>query len=234
MTEQLDDDDEGTVVVDRSEPDEHTVVVDRSAPAPPDEVDDGTVVVDRSEPDESTVVVDRSEPDESTVVVDRSEPDESTVVVDRSEPGESDESTVVVDRSAPDDKTVVVEGRKADGQKPGAAKKASGPVMRTLPRRGAKREVTLAPGVAGTNKKSRAASGPGAVAAYEARSIPAPPPPAPIVELGPESSRAHAPSMPSVARQSRRRGRIALVAFAVAIIVSVTGLVVIVSVLLGG
>jgi hypothetical protein len=209
--------DDGTVVVDRSEPDDGTVVVDRSEP------DDGTVVVDRSEPDDGTVVVDRSEPDDGTVVVDRSEPDERTVVVDRSEP---DESTVVVDRSAPDDGTVLV-AKPGVGKPAGpAAKRAT--VMRTLPRRGAKREVTLAPGGAAANKTATPAAGPGAIATYESRELPPPPAPAPVIELGPEATRAPAPAMPSVSRHSRRQGRIAMAAFGIAILVSVSGLIAIV------
>ena len=210
--------DDGTVVVDRSEPEEGTVVVDRSEP------DDGTVVVDRSEPDDGTVVVDRSEPEDGTIVVDRGEPDESTVVVDRAAP---DESTVVVDRAAPDDGTILV--AKPDGPAP---KRAT--VMRTLPRRGAKREVTLAPGAVGTNKTATPAAGPGAIATYESREIPPPPAPAPVIELGPEATRAPAPAMPSVARHSRRQGQIALIAFSGAILVSVVGLVVIIVTVLTG
>jgi hypothetical protein len=153
-------------------------------------------------------VVDRSEPDESTVVVDRSEPDESTLVVDRSEP---DEHTIAVDREP--------------------AKRSN--VMRSLPRRGGKRQITLAPG-ADANKTATLAAGPGAVAEYTARAIPAAPTAAPVVELGPEASRANAPSMPSVAKLSRRGGAIALVSAASAVVVSVVGLVLIAGALLNG
>lgn len=216
---------DGTVVVDRSESDDGTVVVDRSEP------DDGTVVVDRSEPDDGTVVVDRSEPDDGTVVVDRSEPDDGTVVVDRSAPAHDveDDGTVVVDRSAPDDGTVVVERPSAP-----APPTRRGPVMRTLPRRGAKRDITLAPGSAGTNRTATLAAGAGAVAEYTSRDIPAPPAPAPVIELGPEASRAPAPSMPSVARHSRRQGTITILVFAGAILVSVVGLVLVIVALIGG
>jgi hypothetical protein len=207
---------DGTIVVDRSAPEDGTVVVDRSAP------DDGTVVVDRSAPDDGTVVVDRSAPDDGTVVVDRSAPDDGTVVVDRSSP---DDGTLVIDRAAPDDGTAVVERPDAPAKRP--------PVMNAPTRRRNRREVTLAPG-AGANKEATLAAGPGAVAAYPARAILAPPSAAPIIELGPEASRADAPSMPSVAKQSRRRGLIALAVAGGAVVVSVIGLIAIVAALING
>ena len=192
------------------------------------EVDEGTVVVDRSgepvEVDEGTVVVDRSgepvEVDEGTVVVDRSaEPDESTIVVDR-EP--ANDSTVVVDRIDPQGPTIVVD-------KP-AAKRSS--VLRTLQRRGSQRQITLAPGE-NANKVGTIAAGPGAVAEYTAREIPAPPVAHAVIELGAEASRAEAPSMPSVAKQSRRRGLISLAAASASILVSVVGLIAVIRALLG-
>lgn len=239
---QHEDHEDGTIVVDRrAAPAEHgpddgpedgTVVVDRTAPpsasADDDAVDDGTIMVDRSAPDDGTVVVDRTadpDPDDGTVVVDRtSDPDDGTVVVDRS--AEPDDGTVVVDRSvAADDGTLVVE-------RPAAPAKR-GPVMRTLPRRGAKREVTLAPGT-GANKTATLAPGAGAIAEYEKREIPAPPAATPQIELGPEASRANAPSMPSIAKQSRRRGLIALSVTAGAIVISVVGLVLVIRALITG
>jgi hypothetical protein len=167
------------------------------------------VVVDRSAPvDERTIAIDRSDADERTIAIDRSETDERTIAIDRSE---TDESTLVVDRQP----------------KPRAS------VMRTLPRRGAKRQITLAPG-AGANKTATPAVGPGAISEYTARPIAPPPAQAPAVQLGPEASRANAPSMPSVARQSRRRGTIAVGAAAAAVLISVVGLVLIVNALLAG
>jgi len=233
---QLDEADEGTVMVNRIATSPATAEA-----AADDDVDDGTVMVDRRvAPDDGTVVVDRSEPDEGTIMVDRSagaadNHDDGTIVVDRTgshsspQPSESDDGTVVVDRtgsspSEPDDGTLVVE-RPAPPVK-------RGPVMRTLTRRG-RREVTLAPGE-GANKSATLAAGAGAVAEYTTRAILAAPVAAPVIELGPEASRANAPSMPSIAKQSRRRGLIALGLTAGAIVISIVGLVLVISALITG
>jgi hypothetical protein len=229
-----DDDVDGTVVVSRDDVDDDgTVVVDR--PAPDDLDDEGTVVVDRPAPDdlddEGTVVVDRPAPDDepedgATVVVQRDDQD-STIVVDRSDA----DSTVVVDR-ADGDSTVVVE---RDGSAPAATsdnpKRADS--LRVLPRRGANRQITRAPGV-GAEKKGVRASGPGASGSYSPRAIPAPPPAPVEIPLGPEATRMDAPSMPSVSRHSRRLGRITMAVFAGSFLVSAVGIVLIVVALIRG
>jgi hypothetical protein len=241
LTPATDDDDEGTVVVDRPAPDVEpedgaTVVVDR--PAQDDIDDEGTVVVDRPAPDDepedgATVVVERPAPDDepedgATVVVERDDPD-STVVVDRSD----SDSTVVVDR-ADSDSTVVVD---RDGSAPVVAAKSDSPQradsLRVLPRRGANRQITRAPGV-GAEKKGVVASGPGASGSYSPRAIPAPPPAPVEIPLGPEATRMDAPSMPSVSRHSRRLGRITMAVFAGSFLVSAVGLVLIVVALIRG
>lgn len=178
-----------------------------------------TVVVDRSSAvEERTVVVDRSvAPEEHTVVVDRSAPvEERTVVVERST---LEERTVVVDRSAPvEERTVVVDRRRN--------RPRSGSVLGDIPRRRRHRELTPAPG--GAQSSAVLASGPGAVTAYTPRAIPPPPSPAPEIALGPEATRADAPSMPSVAKSAHRTTLFAFGALAAAVVISVVGLIVIV------
>ena len=68
------------------------------------------------------------------------------------------------------------------------------------------------------------AVGPGAVATYEPREIPAPPA-APAPFQGAEATRAEAPSMPSVARRARRGAAVTLALVAGACLVSIVGLI---------
>jgi len=249
---QPDDDDERTTVVDRSGSDENdegneTVVVDRSRHAAPmvDEEHEGTVVVDRAavgpveELHEGTVVVDRSaaaieDVHEGTVVVDRAavavdDEHDGTVVVDRSAPAADEhDGTIVVDRSAPaadeHDGTVVV-------PRPASEKSKSASRPADSPRRG-RRRITLPPVEPGFGPDPVDAVGVGAVDAYQPRSIEPAPALAPQIPLGADATRAPAPSMPSVRRRSAAFGAIAIGGFALACVISIVGLVLIVTTLL--
>jgi hypothetical protein len=212
---QPDDDEERTTVVDRT---------GRSSLVPDDE-HEGTVVVDRSVP--------AADEHEGTVVVDRSVPaadeHEGTVVVDRSVPAADEhEGTVVVDRSVPaadeHDGTVVV-------PRPASEKSKSASRPADSPRRG-RRRITLPPVEPGFGPDPVDAVGAGAVDAYQPRTIEPAPALAPQVPLGAEATRAPAPSMPSVRRRSAAFGAIAIGGFALACVISVAGLVLIVTALL--
>jgi hypothetical protein len=185
--------------------DERTTVVDRSAPADDHE---GTVVVDRRAPS--------AEEGNETVVVDRAlDPDNETIVVDRpSISARADES----------DGTIVVGRRRANTSSKSAPASTG--------RRG-RRRITLPPVEPGFGPAAVEAVGPGAISAYSPREIQPPPPSAPLVPLGPDATRAPAPSMPSVGKRSRSFGMIAVGGFALACVVSVVGLGVIVTSLLG-
>lgn len=186
-----------------------------------EETEDRTIVVQRDtgELEDHTVVVDRdAEPEDHTVVVERGgEAEDRTVVVER---GDGDR-TVVVDRNASPDATVVV----SRGAK---AKRTP-----TKTPRGRTR-INLPPVEPGTVEQAILAPGPGAVAAYAPREIAPQPEASAPIELGPEATRAPAPSMPSVRRSSRRLGVIALVGFALACVVSVAGLAGILTMVLRG
>jgi hypothetical protein len=182
-----------------------------------------TIAVDRSAIEEHTVVVQREAPEEHTVVVDREDAAEHTVVVDR---GDAGELTVVVDRGAPEADPASTSLR---------VKRVS--ALDKLPRPSRRRTLTLAPGDDGTNLSATPAVGPGAVDSYVPRQVPAPPPAASTLLSGsevtrPEATRTAAPSMPSVARHSRKLGLVALTAAVIACVVSVVGLVAIVVLLL--
>lgn len=223
-------DDDRTVVVDRSEPDDATRVVDRAAP------DDATRVVGRVELDDATRVVDRDTPGDETVVVDRAEPDDATRVVDRGAP---DDATVVVDRDTPDDATRVVDrpavsrrDLRASQGDPAASsgdETIVGGEKRKRPKRSPRarrRQITLPPGEALSDRIAVPAVGPGAVTQYSPRRRPTTPPAFPAPE-GEEPSRG-AETVPSVQRGTRRGGMLALGALVAAIVVSVTGLVAVV------
>ena len=72
------------------------------------------------------------------------------------------------------------------------------------------------------------ASGPGAVTVYTPRAIPAPPTPSSEIVRGIEATRVDAPSMPSVAKSTRRGTLFTLGSLAAALVISVVGLVVLV------
>jgi hypothetical protein len=180
-------------------------------PPAPAEQDERTVVVDRS-PEESTVVVDR-EPVESTVVIARDEPtrDEATVVVDRDA-----ESTVVVDRDTaapPTDGTVAVTRNRVTSALPPA-------IGGSRRRRG----MTMPAVAPGFGRGAIDAVGPGAIATYEPRAIPAPPV-VPELLPGSAATRIASPALPSVRRRTRALGAAALAVFGVACVVSIVGLV---------
>ena len=238
-----DDDDERTTVVDRSgastdDEGNETVVVDRARHAAPpaaqpaaehrrdDDEHDGTVVVDRSAPADDEY--------DGTVVVDRSAPaddeHDGTVVVDRAaRADDAHDGTVVVDRAAKDDDAhdgTVVVPRPASEK----SKSASRPVEGS--RRG-RRRITLPPVEPGFGPDPVDAVGAGAISSYEPRTIEPAPAVAPALPLGADATRAPAPSMPSVRRRSTAFGAIAIGGFVVACAVSVVGLVLIVTTLLG-
>lgn len=142
---------------------------------------------------------------------------EETVVVDR----EAEAETVVVDRA---DRTVVVERGAAPDAVAVTRTRDRAPAAPKLPTGRRRRGMTMPPVAPGFGRGAVDAVGPGAVATYEPRVIPDAPEP-PASPPGVEATRAAAPSMPSVARRTRRGGLIALVVFAASCVVSVCGLV---------
>ena len=203
--------------------DERTTVVDRSGPSPGDEVNE-TVVVDRARhaapPAAQPAAEHRRDDDEH----------DGTVVVDRSAPADDEyDGTVVVDRAAKADDAhdgTVVVPRPASEK----SKSASRPVEGS--RRG-RRRITLPPVEPGFGPDPVDAVGAGAISSYEPRTIEPAPAVAPALPLGADATRAPAPSMPSVRRRSTAFGAIAIGGFVVACAVSVVGLVLIVTTLLG-
>lgn len=234
VVEQYDDDDEATIVrplwgssVDEViEDDEATIVRPaRFSVEEGDEDDEATIV----RPVRGGARADGDDDfDERTTVVDRTStaPDDGTIVVDRISTA-PDDGTIIVDRSsaAPDDGTVVVSRDKPAARKPGVPGLPS--------RRSNKRRITLPPVEPGFGREAVEASGPGAVSTYEPRLIPDVPQAAADVELGPEATRADAPSMPSVVKSSRRMGLIGIVGFALACVLSVAGLAIFAVMLFG-
>ncbi|GAB3607801.1 hypothetical protein GCM10027413_32100 [Conyzicola nivalis] len=193
-------------------------------PMPQSDDDDRTTVVDRSvvdDSDERTTVVDRSVPDDRTTVVERAAPPAAAAA-----PDDEHDGTVVVARPAPaepeDDGTVVV--RRAPNARP--ASKTAQPTP--LPSRRGRRRITLPPVEPGFGADPVEAVGPGAVSTYSPRRIQPPPAAAAEVPLGPDATRAPAPSMPSVGRRSKAFGMIGVAGFGLATVVSVVGLVAIV------
>jgi hypothetical protein len=148
---------------------------------------------------------------------------EETVLVDR----EAEAETVIVDRA---DRTVVVD---RDAPLGGAVSDGTGAVTRTrgrpaeapmVPSGRRRRGIAMPPVAPGFGRGAIDAVGPGAVATYEPRAIPdAPESPAPLP--GMEATRVPAPSMPSVARRTRRGGMVTLAVFAASCVVSVGGLI---------
>ncbi|WP_395641052.1 hypothetical protein [Pseudolysinimonas sp.] len=142
-----------------------------------------------------------------TIVVDR-EAEAETVVVDRID------RTVVVDRGSAPDGTVAVTRERGQVPPPG----------RAIPAGRRRRGMTMPPVAPGFGRGAVDAVGPGAVASYEPRAIPEVPAETAPFE-GAEATRTEAPSMPSVARRSRRGALTTLVLFAGACVVSVAGLI---------
>ncbi|MEO5534682.1 MAG: hypothetical protein ABIR17_06065 [Pseudolysinimonas sp.] len=205
------DDREGTVVVAR-EPEESTVVVDR------DPVE-STIVVDRA-PVESTVVVDRAPAPAADPAVDP-DPDpaaDRTVVVAR------DESTVVVERDS--DRTVAVhrepDAPSGDVAAPGNRVTSALPPAIGSGRR--RRGMTMPPVAPGFGRGAIDAVGPGAVATYEPRAIPAPPV-VPELLPGTAATRVESPALPSVRRRTRTLGAATFAIFGMACVVSIAGLI---------
>ncbi|MGV8886059.1 MAG: hypothetical protein ACOH1T_10810 [Microbacteriaceae bacterium] len=197
-----------------------------------DEDNEATIVrpiVALDEDDEATIVrplTTLDEDDEATIVrplATLDEDDEATIVRPLAGSPELDEGTIIVDRAGTDEGTVVVDRNRPIAQRPGAS----------APTRRGKRRITLPPVEPGFAPEAVDASGPGAISTYEPRLVPEAPEVAPVAELGPDATRAHAPSMPSVGRRSRRLALIGIVGFGLACAISVVGLVIF-AVALGG
>ncbi|MEO8529212.1 MAG: hypothetical protein ABI435_09045 [Pseudolysinimonas sp.] len=186
--------------------------------------DEGTVVVAR-EPEESTVVVDR-EPVESTVVVDRASGPAADPAVEHTVVVARDESTVVVDRDS--DSTVVVDREPAAPAGDGTVAVTRNRVTSALPpaiggtRR--RRGMTMPPVAPGFGRGAIDAVGPGAVATYEPRAIPAPPV-VPELLPGDAATRIASPDLPSVRRRTRVMGAATFAIFGAACVVSIVGLI---------
>ena len=172
--------------------------------------------------------------DRTRVVDHDDDPIDATRVVQRQTGDESDESddTIIVRRTA---------ARALDDPSPASPSPSSpspaSPARAQLPPtrrslRAQRTPITLPSGTA-ASERAAAALGADAVVRYEPRPVPAPPEPGPDLGSGPEATRAEAPSMRSVRRASRSAGWIAVGSIAGACVVSVVGLVVIVSTLVG-
>lgn len=175
-----------------------------------DEVAEETVVVERTATETTPAApappVD-PEAGEETVIVDR-ELEAETIVVERAD------STVIVDRGPAAEGTVAVTRARAKAPEDGPA----------IPGGRRRRGMTMPPVAPGYGRGAIDAVGPGAVATYEPREIPAPPA-AQAEFAGVDATRAEAPSMPSVTRRARRTGMISLAVFAASCVVSVVGLI---------
>lgn len=185
-------------------------------------------------PGESGTPEEDPEAAEPTIVVDR-EAAEATVVVDR----EAEDRTVVVERDAAVDRTVVVErGEAADGtvavtrERPASAPPAE--ELPAVPRGRRRRGMSMPPVEPGYGRGAVDAPGAGALLPHARRDAPLPAPP-PVAEPDAEpATRGAAPSMPSVARLTRRAALLALATAVVAAAISVTGLVALGIAALGG
>lgn len=168
--------------------------------------DERTVVVDRTGVVDRTVVVDRTAPEDRTVVIDRTAPEDRTVAEDR---------TVVVDRTASDDRTVVVDRtpRSSSAQHPGS-----------------ELDAAVADTIVAPPQRRGEASMP---AIYKPRPAPIVPSRPPAVSAGPAPTRDHDAVLASVARRSRRSGMLAVLAVALACVVSAAGLLTVGLTLLG-
>ena len=153
-------------------------------------------------------------PDETFVLDDRTVVVDETVVVER-------DATVVVHRDPPP-------GLELVDAAPGALPEAPGAPAPAPARRGAARRTRIAlPDETPASTRAVEGQGVGPLDRYVPRQIPQ----APVLERlpeGPDATRAVAPSMPSVARASRRAGWRALVLAVAACVVAVGGLVLIV------
>jgi hypothetical protein len=254
MADNTFDDNEETVVTSRpvgsaapdSEDDlEATTVVDRSStiatPVGDDDAEETVIVTrgpvlyagsdDDDDAAETIVVTGRhaSVDPEETIVVHRPSTDsvDETVIVDRTLTVETTEDTVVVDRTDESDETVIVGRGSAT-----TAKRES--TMRVLPRRGAGRQITRAPGGAFAERSGVVASGPAVIDTYAPRQLPPPPLGSMSSTFSAQEHRQDAAGIPSVARHSRRVGRIAIAVFAGSFVISAVGLIAIVVVIIRG
>ncbi len=197
--------------------------------------------------DEHTILVTREDDDagDHTLVVARDaaeDDDEHTVMVDRGAgsaeaDGDGDHTVVVARDSSGDDHTVVVDRPVATGQADLAAptqseqsspSRVASPSNRPsgAPRPASKRRrgLTPPPVPEGFGPRAADAMGTGATETYTAREIPQITAMPVALEEGPQATRAAAPSMPSVARNSRRAARIAVASYAAAWVVTVLGI----------
>jgi S-formylglutathione hydrolase FrmB len=233
----------GTTAADSEDDLEATTVVERNTTIGAVSSDDDaeeTVIVTRGpaphvdadhDVDETVVVTGRTISDdaEETVVVHRPSGDsvDETVIVDRTQTIETTEDTIIVDRTDDSDETVIVGRASAT-----TAKRESS--LRVLPRRGASRQITRAPGGALAERSGVVASGPAVIDTYAPRQLPPPPLGSMSSTFSAHEQRQHAAGMPSVARHSRRVGRIAIAVFAGSFVISAVGLIAIVVVLIRG
>lgn len=192
--------------------DDETVVVDRAArTASADEID-GTVVIDRPGRRSRARPAEVDDEEDRTIVVDRQEEDR-TVVVDRA--GRESDQTVALDR-----------GRRGKRVRAGFTEPTPESVIKLLPSR---RSLRAAPVEPGFGREPVEAVGANVVETYLPREIAPAPILDPTLPRGDEALRAEAPSMPSVARHSRKAGILALLIFAGACVVSVIGLVAVIA-----
>lgn len=188
--------------------DEHTIVVDRSAADAGDEDPE-------QDDDEHTIVVKRGAPG------DDENDDEHTIVVDREKASPADDSddTITVTRSrfsppsaAADDDTIVVD------------RDAKGPRL-TRPEGAVRRRGIKPPPVPeGFAPLATEGLGPWGIEEYSARSIVAPPKTV-EVDADATPPREPDPSLSSVRRHSRRVARAALIAFVISCTVLAAGIV---------
>lgn len=211
---------------------------------PADESIDDTIVVDRSSgDDEHTIVVDRSgDDDERTIIVDRSsDVDGETIIVERSRrlPGlddddDTDRAVRPRDEFDVDDDTdpTVVRPRPDDDETiqvdRGAPSVSLPPVPSLRPARVQRRRGIAPPPIpVGFAPAARPAVGPGAVAHYQPRELAVPPVSARAVASTTQAQRVIDPALPSVVRRQRRTRTLALLVFACTCVVSLAGIVLI-------
>lgn len=221
-----------TVVVDR--PSRETVLAtdDRGA-----DIDDTLVSPRSSVPAGVEAAVGPVEAglDATRVVHHDDEPVDATRVVRRDGGEEADGADeaddTIIARRAGAEPPAVVAGSTGPDAPPRSPRTQLAPTRRSL--RAVRTPIVLPSGTAGS-ERAAAALGADAVVRYRPRPIPAPPAPGPDFGSGPEATRAEAPSMRSVRRATRSAGWIAVGSIVGACIVSVVGLLIIVTAVVTG
>ncbi|UAJ80485.1 hypothetical protein IT072_05520 [Leifsonia sp. ZF2019] len=199
------------------------------------DVDDDTV--GRATLDATRVVHRHDGPLDATRVVRRDDeahddPFDATRVVRRDEDEDESDDTIIARRPVG-----TVSGDIAGSPVPSApvasptARAQLAPTRRSLR---AKRTPIVLPSGTAASERAAAALGADAVVRYEPRPIPEPPAPGPDLGSGPEATRAATPSMRSVSRATRSAGWITLGSIVGACVVSIVGLIVIVTTVVGG